>query len=107
MINLTLIGFLILYLLWDYRYSRASIVLKHIKEKEPEIYNAINSISLLPPSNIIHGIMGQGLYLKINDKDILEEIKSIDNKQYKYTLWPWVFFILYIFYNLFIRAAAN
>ena len=107
MVSIILICFLILYLVWDYRYSRASIALKNIKEKEPEIYNAIHRISLLPPSSIIHGIMGQGLYLKINDKEILKEIKSIDEKQYKYVLWPGAIFILYIFYNLFIRAAVN
>ena len=94
-------------MLWDYRYSKASIALKNIKEKEPEIYSSIYGKSVLPPSAIIKGIMGQGLYLKIKNKSILEEIKSIDNNNYKYVLLPWAIFITYIFYNLFIRAIVN
>ncbi len=107
MVSIVLIIFLILYLLWDYKYSRASVALKNIKEKEPEIYSSIYGKTVLPPSAIIKGIMGQGLYLKIKDKSILEEIKTIDNNDYKYVLLPWVIFITYLFYNLFIRAIAN
>ena len=78
-----------------------------MKEKEPEIYASIYGKAVLPPSTIIKGIMGQGLYLKIKDKSILEEIKKIDDNGYKYVLLPWAIFITFLFYSLFIRAIVN
>ena len=101
------LAILVFYLYWDFNHSRASIVLRQLKEKEPGLYSTIYGKSFLPPSTVIGGITGQGIYLKIQSEDIKKEIISIDNKSAWSTLWPWGIFIGYIFINLVIRAIGS
>jgi len=105
--SLVLFAALIVYLYWDFKCSRASKVLKQLKEKEPDLYATIYGKSVLPPSVTIGGITSQGIYLKIQNKEIKEEIISIDNRSSWYALWPWAFFIGFVFLSLVIRAVGN
>ncbi len=105
--SLIFLTILVIYLYWDFKHSRASKVLKQLKEKEPDLYSTIYGKTYLPPSAIVGGITGQGIYLKIQSEDIKEEIISIDNKSAWSTLWPWGVFVGYIFTNLVIRAVGS
>lgn len=101
------LAILVIYLYWDFNHSRASKVLGQLKEKEPVLYSTIYGKSFLPPSTVIGGITGQGIYLKVQSEDIKKEITSIDNKSVWITLWPWAIFIGYIFINLVFRAVGS
>lgn len=101
------LAILVIYLYWDFKHSRASNVLKQLKDKEPDLYDTIYGRAFLPPSAVISGITGQGLYLKIQTDEIKEEILSIDNKGAWSTLWPWAVFVGYIFVNLIIKAVGS
>jgi len=98
---------LVIYLYWDFNHSRASKVLKQLKDKEPSLYATIYGKAFLPPSTVVGGITGQGLYLKIQSKEIKDEIISIDNKSAWSTLWSWGIFIGYIFINIVFRAVGT
>jgi hypothetical protein len=107
MIISLLIVVLVAYLYWDYKYSRASKVLRQLKDSEPVLYKTIYGVSYFPPSIVISDITNQGIYLKIQSKDIKNEIVSIDHKHSMKSLWPYALFIGFVFLSLIMRAISN
>jgi len=102
--NIFLSSLLVAIIIWDFKFSRASKVLSELREKEPEIYNSIQGKSFMPPTSCIGQVIGRGLYLKIETKQIKDEIVAFDNRRWRSVLWPRAIYIGYIFLLLILSA---
>lgn len=92
---------------WDYGFSRDSRVLGELREREPEIYNALPCRSVLPPSVVIGQVIGRGHYLRIKSSDIKEQVFSLDRGRQAHVLWPWVLLMGWSLLHLILRATRN
>ena len=95
------------YMYWDHNYSRAAKVVNLIKENEPEVYSAAWTHVFMAPSSFLKGITGSGLYLKIQDKSIKDEVIAIDAANSFHAIIPWALFIGYLLFSLGLRAVSN
>jgi len=91
---------LIMFLLWEYNFSRPAKLFKALRIKEPETYNLLCKNKLLYPSLTIKGIIANNQYEKIKSIELRKELLDIDETESKHSVILVYVIIAYLLLNL-------
>ena len=97
-----MIVLLIIFLLWEYNFSRPAKLFKALRKNEPETYNLLCKDKLLYPGLTIKGIIATNQYNKIKSKALRQELLDIDETESKHSVILIYIIIAYILINLFL-----
>ena len=107
MLPVLLIIYLLVCVVWDIKFSRASSILKTLKESEPNILDSLDSKLLMTPTSLVGRVVGSGAYLKVESMTLRKEIMDWQEAQFRRSFYPMAFFVLYIMVCLFVRAIIS
>ena len=93
---------LIVFLVWEYNFSRPAKLFKALRTGEPETYNLLCSGKLLYPSLTIKGIIANNQYNKIKSIELRKELLDIDESESKHSVTLIYIIIAYLLLNLFL-----
>ena len=89
---------LIAILLWDYNFSWYAGFLRRLEDSEPDFYSTHCSSSL-PPSLLVHHLMGSGKYIEISSASLKKELREASDKEARKSVAlvvGWVILILIV-----------
>lgn len=104
---LSLFVFLIMYSIWEHKYSRPAKLFSSLKEQEPDTYDILCKGRSLFPSITIKAIIANNQHQIIKDPEIKRELLAIAEKQAKRQVITMLGFVLYILLMLLISAISN
>lgn len=92
---------LVIFLLWEYNFSRPAKLFKALRMNEPDTYNLLCKDKLLYPSLTIKGIIANNQYEKIKSIELRKELLDIDEAESKHSVIFLYIIIAYLLLNLF------
>ena len=93
---------LIVFLVWEYNFSRPAKLFKALRMKEPETYNLLCKGKLLYPSLTIKGIIANNQHNNIKSMELRNELLDIDESESKHSVIFIYIIIAYLLINLFL-----
>jgi hypothetical protein len=106
-VPLIFISYLVIYMIWDIKFSRASTILGALKAREPRTVTSLEGWLPALPSVMLGRVVGSGAYLKVESADLKNEIMQWQERQFRRSFIPMALFVLYILVCLIIRASIN
>jgi len=104
---LIFISYLVSFVIWDIKFSRASTILDALKAKEPRTVASLEGWLPPLPSMLLGRVVGSGTYLKVESSDLKNEIIQWQERQFRRSFIPMALFVLYILVGLIIQASIS
>lgn len=93
---------LIIFLVWEYNFSRSAKLFKALRINEPETYDSLCKGKLLYPSLTIKGIIANNQFNEIKSVELRRELLDIDESESKHSVILIYIIIAYLLINLFL-----
>ena len=106
-VPLIFFSYLVIYIVWDIKFSSASTILSALKAKEPRTVASLEGWLPPLPSVLLGRMIGTGAYLKIESADLKNKIMQWQEKQFSRSLIPMALFVIYILVCLGIRTSTS
>lgn len=106
-VPLMFFSYLVIYIVWDIKFSSASKILGALKAREPRTIVSLEGWLPPLPSILLGRIIGSGAYLKLESEDLKNEIMQWQEKQFRQSFIPMALFVLYILVCLVIRESIS
>jgi hypothetical protein len=106
-VPLIFISFLVIYMIWDINFSRASTILGALKAREPRTVASLEGWLPPLPSVLLGRVVGSGAYRKVESADFKNEIMQWQERQFRRSFIPKALFVIYILVCLIIRPIIN
>ena len=105
--SLIFISYLVIYVIWDIKFSRASTILDALKAKEPRTVASLEGWLPPLPSVLLGRVVGSGTYLKVESADLKNEIMQWQERQFRRSFIPMALLVLYILVGLIVQASIS